>query len=95
MLSLRSRRYHPFAVEAYFRKSLVVGFVAPQRELAGLLPAPFSLDLVNEEFGFLAAAMVDTKGLRPKGMPKFTGRDFILIGYRIFARYETAAGKRR
>lgn len=94
MNALRSLSYHPFPVAAHFRKSLVVGFTAPKAELERFLPEPFTLDLVQEEFGFLAAAIVDTEGLRPKGMPSLLGRNFVLLGYRIFARYETAKGRR-
>ena len=39
-------------------------------------------------------AMVQTRELRPKGLPKFRGNSFFLIGYRIFVRYINKAGKR-
>ncbi len=42
----------------------------------------------------MAVAMVQTKGLRPKGFPAFLGNDFFLIGYRVFVRYTNSAGKR-
>ena len=38
--------------------------------------------------------MVETKNLRPKGMPSFLGNSFFLIGYRIFVKYRTSYGKR-
>src|SRR5690606_28523350 len=52
------------------------------------------LDIFQGKWAFIAIAMVQTKGLRPKGFPKFTGNDFFLIGYRIFVRYTNNAGKR-
>src|SRR5262245_65075545 len=30
--------------------------------------------------------MVETQGLRPKGLPAWLGRDFFLSGYRVFSR---------
>jgi Uncharacterized conserved protein (COG2071) len=36
---------------------------------------------------------VQTEGLRPAGFPALLGQDFFLTGYRIFARFRTAAGR--
>lgn len=85
---------HPFAVEAFFESSLVLAFAVPKEELAGRIPACLELDTLNDKWAFVAVAMVQTKGLRPKGFPAFLGNDFFLIGYRIFVRYTTNAGKR-
>jgi len=85
---------HPFAVEAFFQKSVVLTFAIPKEQLQSLLPEPLELDIYNETHGFVAIAMVDTKGLRVKGSPKFLGNDFFLIGYRIFVRYTNNRGKR-
>lgn len=91
---LSSLRNHPFAVEAFFESSLVLTFVAPKERLQHLIPECLELDTFNDRWAFIAAAMVQTKGLRPKGFPKFFGSDFFLIGYRVFVRYTNAAGKR-
>ena len=85
---------HPFAVEAYFKTSTVLTFAVPKEQLQRLLPECLELDTFNDQWGFVAMAMVDTTGLRPKGFPKFLGNDFFLIGYRVFVRYTNAAGKR-
>jgi hypothetical protein len=85
---------HPFAVEAFFESSLVLTYAVPVDELKHLLPPCLQLDTLNDKFGFLAVAIVKTKGLRPKGFPEFMGNDFILTGYRIFVRYTTSEGKR-
>jgi hypothetical protein len=85
---------HPFAVEAFFESSLVLTFAVPKEELQALIPACLELDTHNDQYGFVAAAMVQTKDLRPKGFPRFMGNDFFLIGYRVFVRYTNAAGKR-
>ena len=87
-------RNHPFAVEAFFTRSLVLTFCAPKEQLTHLLPPCLSLDTFEDKKGFVALAMVQTKNLRPKGFPAFLGNDFFLIGYRIFVQYHTAAGKR-
>ncbi|MCG2612847.1 DUF2071 domain-containing protein [Terrimonas sp. NA20] len=85
---------HPFAVEAFFESSIVVSFAVPKEELLPLLPECLEPDTFQEKWGFVALAMVKTKGLRPKGFPAIMGDDFFLTGYRIFSRYTTNAGKR-
>lgn len=84
---------HPFAVEAFFESSLVLTFAVPKAQLQSLIPECLELDTFNDQWAFLAIAMVQTKGLRPKGFPKFMGNDFFLIGYRVFVRYTNNAGK--
>lgn len=85
---------HPFAVEAFFESSLVFTFAVPKEELQNLIPECLELDTFHDKWAFVAAAMVQTKNLRPKGFPKFMGNDFFLIGYRVFVRYTNKAGKR-
>lgn len=85
---------HPFAVEAFFERSLVLTFAVPKEQLAGMIPECLELDTFNDQYAFVAVALVQTKGLRPKGFPAFMGNDFFLIGYRIFVRYTNTAGKR-
>lgn len=85
---------HPFAVEAFFDRSLVLTFAAPAAEIQALLPAPLVPDTFQDEWGFVAVALVQTRQLRPRGWPAFLGHDFCLVGYRAFVRYVTPAGKR-
>jgi uncharacterized protein YqjF (DUF2071 family) len=87
-------RNHPFAVDAYFVHSLVLAFAVPKERLQKFIPDCLSLDTYKDRWGFLAVAMVQTKGLRPKGFPKIFGNDFFLVGYRIFVRYRNQRGKR-
>ena len=91
MFSLKN---HPFAVETFFNTSLVLTYAVAKEELKALIPECLELDTFNDQWAFVAVAMVDTKNLRPKGFPAFTGNDFILTGYRIFVRYTNNAGKR-
>lgn len=85
---------HPFAVEAFFNQSVVFTFAVPKEQLQQLIPECFELDTFQDKWAFIAVAMVQTSGLRPKGFPRFLGNDFFLIGYRIFVRYTTSKGKR-
>lgn len=85
---------HPFAVEAHFESSKVLAFAVPKEELQALIPTCLELDTFQDKWAFIAVAMVQTTGLRPKGFPKFMGDDFFLIGYRIFVRFRSKAGKR-
>ncbi len=85
---------HPFAVEAYFKSSVVLTYAVPKEQLEKLIPECLTLDTFDNTWGFIAMAMVHTKHLRPKRVPKFLGNDFFLIGYRIFVKYTTSSGKR-
>ena len=85
---------HPFAVEAFFEKSFVLTYAVPKEHLQTLIPECLQLDTLNDEWAFIAVAMVQTTGLRPKGFPAFLGNDFFLIGYRVFVRYSNNAGKK-
>lgn len=87
-------RNHPFAVEAFFNSSLVLTFAVPWEQLQQFVPAPLELETYQDKWAFVAVAMVQTTGLRPKGFPRFMGNDFFLIGYRVFVHYTNAAGKR-
>ncbi len=84
---------HPFAVEAYFESSLVLTFAVAKDELQNLIPECLTLDLFEDKFAFIAVAMVQTKRLRPKGLPKIIGNDFFLIGYRVFVRFKDSNGR--
>jgi uncharacterized protein YqjF (DUF2071 family) len=85
---------HPFAVEAFFKSSTVLTFAVPKEQLQNLIPECLELDIFDDKWAFVAVAMVQTTELRPKGLPKFFGNDFFLIGYRIFVRYTNTSGKR-
>ena len=77
---------HPFGVEAYFQRSLVLTYAVPKEILAPLIGPGLEIDAYGE-WGFLAIALVQTQGLRPRGLPKWLGRDFFLSGYRVFTRF--------
>lgn len=85
---------HPFPVEAFFDKSIVLTFAVPKEEIQKMIPPTLCLDTFEDKWAFIAVAMVQTSGLRPKGLPQFLGNDFFLIGYRIFVRYTNATGKK-
>ena len=85
---------HPFPVEAYFKHSLVLAYAVSADRLRERLPPYLEVDTFEDRVGFVAAAFVDTRALRPKGFPAILGRDFILAGYRIFVRYRDARGRR-
>jgi len=84
---------HPFAVEAFFERSLVLTFAVPKEKIQQLIPEFLQLDSFHDEWAFIAVAMVQTKNLRPKGFPKILGNDFFLIGYRVFVRFTNNAGR--
>ena len=85
-------RRHPFAVEAFFRHSLVLTYAMPEGVLAPLLCPGLTLD-THRGYGFLAIALVETEGLRPAALPAFLGQGFFLSGYRVFARHRLSTGE--
>lgn len=85
---------NPFPVEAWFDYSITLTFAVPAGELAARLPPCLEADVFADQWGFIAVALVKTRGLRPKGLPSMLGRDFILAGYRHFVRYRSTSGRR-
>jgi len=85
---------HPFAIEAYFESSLVLAYAVPATALRPLVPAKLELDLFDNQWAFVAVAVVKTRQLRPKGFPDFLGHNFVLTGYRAFVRYTSSKGKK-
>ena len=83
---------HALPIKAHFRTSLVLAYAVPAPILRPLLPIGLTLDTYGD-FGFLAVALVETHDLRPAFVPAGLGMSFFLSGYRIFARYQTAAGR--
>jgi hypothetical protein len=94
---LHTFRRHPFTVVAHFERCLVLTYALPPESLRPLLPPGLELDTFavaeNREVGFLAIALVQTRGLRPFGVPRALGRDFFLSGYRVFARFRAPTGR--
>jgi hypothetical protein len=84
---------HGFPIVAHFDWALAVTFAAPEASVRPLVTRGLSLDTFRG-YGFLAAACVQTRRLRPRGFPAWTGIDFFLIGYRVFVRFDSATGRR-
>ena len=85
-------RRHPIAMAARFRHSLVLTYAFPREILERLLPPGLILDC-HGDLGFAAVAMVQTEAMRPVGLPSLLGRDYALVGYRIFCRFRTPEGR--
>lgn len=85
-------RRHPFAVTAFFRRSLVLTYAFPEAVLEPLLPPGLILDTHNG-FGLVAIALVQTEKLRPVLLPAAAGQNFFLAGCRIFVRFKTNSGR--
>lgn len=85
---------NPFAVEAWFDFSLTLTFAVPKEELAARLPPGLEAETFADRWAFVAVALVQTRHLRPRGLPQFLGRDFLLAGYRHFVAYRSIDGRR-
>ena len=88
---------HPFPVEAHFQHCLVLTYALRSDVLQTQLPPGLAVETFGQagQLGFIAVAMVQTQALRPATLPRFVGRDFFLIGYRIFCRYRDGRHFRR
>ena len=85
---------HPVPMRARLEHSLVLTYAYPRHALEPLLPPGLGLDAFGE-FGFVAIALVQTRGMRPFFMPRSFGRDFVLAGIRIFVRHRDGSGRTR
>jgi Uncharacterized conserved protein (COG2071) len=83
---------HGVPIKSRLVSSLVLAYALPEDVLRPLLPPGLELDTYHG-FGFLAIAMVQTRELRPAFLPPALGLNFFLVGYRIFTRYRTLAGR--
>jgi hypothetical protein len=92
-MSLCLPRANPFAVDAWFDSSCTLTFAVPASDIAARLPSCLQPDVYDDQWGFAAVAVVQTRKLRPAGFPEFLGHDFILVGYRYFVRYRSASGR--
>ena len=91
--SLRARlRRHPIAITAHFDRCITLTYAFPAEVLRPLLPPGLELDELRGH-GFVAVALVQTRSLRPAGVPERFGQDFFLAGYRIFTRFRTPDGR--
>lgn len=84
---------HPFPVVAHFDRVMALSFAFPREVLEPLVPAPLTLDTYGD-LGFVTAALVWTRGLRPAFLHPAFGQDFFLAGYRVFVRAEVEGGRR-
>jgi hypothetical protein len=85
-------RRHPVAIVAHFDQCLALTYAVPAERLRALLPPGLELEAL-EGCGFVAVAFVQARALRPAGLPAALGQDFLLVGYRIFTRFRTPAGR--
>ncbi|MGV9349562.1 DUF2071 domain-containing protein [Streptomyces spiralis] len=83
---------HPVAIRARFAHSLVLTYALPSAVLHPLVPPGLELDTYGDH-GFVAAALVDTRALRPAVLPARFGADYLLTGYRVFTRFRTPGGR--
>ena len=83
---------HPLTVQAHFAYSLVLTYAFDARALAPMLPRCLEVD-THDGHGFVAVAMVQTRGLRPVVLLRMFGQSFFLAGYRIFTRFRLPGGR--
>ena len=84
---------HPFPVVAHFDRVVAVSFAFPEEALKCMVSKGLELD-TYQGYGFITAALVWTKSLRPACFPACIGNDFFLAGYRIFTRFHDKSGRK-
>lgn len=87
-------RNNPFPVDAWFDSSCTLTYALPKDDVLQRLPPCLEPETYQDRWAFLAVAVVQTRGLRPAGLPGWLGRDFLLVGYRFFVRLTTPEGRR-
>jgi hypothetical protein len=81
---LRARlRRHPIPIRAHLKECVTLIYALPAHVLQPLVPPGLELERIGGH-GFIAVALVRTEALRPAGLPRLCGQDFILAGYRVF-----------
>ncbi|OLB74214.1 MAG: hypothetical protein AUI14_24385 [Actinobacteria bacterium 13_2_20CM_2_71_6] len=80
-----------------FGHSLVLTYAFAPEVLAPLLPPGLALDTYTAPdgtaYGFVAVGIVSALRLRPAFLPAACGLDYVLTGYRVFARFPTPGGR--
>ena len=92
MLHYLKRQF--FDVSAHFDYSLVLAYAFPKEILAPLLPPGLEVDTYGD-YGFVAAAIVKVRDLKPTVLPDVFQKDCYLVGYRIFVRYKNPPYRNR
>jgi hypothetical protein len=95
---LERLKRHPFDVVAHFRDVLVLTYAFPAAILRPLLPLGLDLDTftdAGDEVGFVAIALVRVERMRPAFLPSWLGQRFVLVGFRVFARFQDLTGRTR
>ncbi len=83
---------HPWVVTAHFDWVLALVFAVPKETAQALMLPGLEPDLHGDS-GFVAAAFVQTRKLRPAWLPPFLAQDFFLAGMRVFARGHLPDGR--
>lgn len=95
MIASHRWQRHPIPMDCHFEHSLVVAWAVPAATLEPLVAPGLTLDVYDGRWGFVAVAIVGVRGLRPRHLPAFLGRPYLLTGYRTFVRHRDADGRTR
>jgi hypothetical protein len=83
---------HLLSMRASFDFVLSVTYAAPAAALSKFIAPGLRLD-DWKGLGFLAAAFVQTRHMRPALLPSFAGASYFFGGYRLFCRYRSVGGR--
>jgi hypothetical protein len=83
---------HPWPISAHLDWSLALVYAISKKAAWQLMLPGLEPDLFGK-WGFVAAAFVRTRGLRPGWAPRWMAQDFFLTGWRVFARARLPDGR--
>jgi len=75
----------------FFTNSILMYSCEPE-DLQHLLCPGIDVDVIGGR-GHLAVAFVDQRDFRPRGFPRWAGRDFFMVEYLAFVTYESSDGR--
>jgi len=75
----------------FFTNSILMYSCEPD-DLQRLLCPGIDVDVIGGR-GHLAVAFVDQRDFRPRGFPRWAGRDFFMVEYLAFVTYESSDGR--
>ncbi len=80
------------AIASTFVTNSILLYSCEPSDLQRLLCPGIEVDVIGGR-GHLAVAFVDQRHFRPRGLPRWVGRDFFMVEYLAFVTYESSDGR--
>ena len=80
------------AITSTFYSNTILMYSCDPADLQQILCPGIEVDVIGDR-GHLAVAFVDQRDFRPRGFPRWAGRDFFMIEYLAFVTYRSSDGR--